>query len=251
VAGKSKAEVEAYVAQYRPKSKIKEGIKPVTITPKKSEDTPVMPLLFLGDQKSLAGDSPEIRKDTAVCTGTTAAPVVEQYAVRFLADRELIDKYREAEAILSGKYRGKAAPALVISELLECFLEKYSPARRQARRQRAAKSDNRNLEQRSPATPPAAATAAVTRSIRDAVLMRDGRRCSYVGPGGKRCNARHNLQVDHIIPRAFGGGNELGNLRCLCKTHNLFMAKELIGRSYMSKFTKTRAVAETVNDSSI
>ncbi|MGE0527948.1 MAG: HNH endonuclease [Bdellovibrionales bacterium] len=30
--------------------------------------------------------------------------------------------------------------------------------------------------------------------------------------------------MDHVLPRALGGGHELSNLRCLCDVHNRLMA---------------------------
>lgn len=43
---------------------------------------------------------------------------------------------------------------------------------------------------------------------------------------GKKCDSRYQLQVDHILPLALGGGNEVSNFRILCRTHNLWMARK-------------------------
>jgi 5-methylcytosine-specific restriction protein A len=48
------------------------------------------------------------------------------------------------------------------------------------------------------------------RGRRAVVLHRDGYKCV-------KCGARAT-DVDHIKPRAFGGGDELTNLQSLCKT---------------------------------
>jgi 5-methylcytosine-specific restriction endonuclease McrA len=52
--------------------------------------------------------------------------------------------------------------------------------------------------------------------IRLAVLERDGYRCTlnYSGCQGR---ATH---VDHVLPRRFGGGDELANLRAACRLCN-------------------------------
>jgi len=48
--------------------------------------------------------------------------------------------------------------------------------------------------------------------IRKAVLVRDGYRCQYCGA--------HADSVDHVVPRAEGGGDEPSNLRACCRKCN-------------------------------
>ncbi|MEK2688579.1 HNH endonuclease [Bdellovibrio sp. GT3] len=49
---------------------------------------------------------------------------------------------------------------------------------------------------------------------------------------GEKCVSRYQLQVDHRMPLALGGTNDLANLRILCRTHNLSEAR----RMNISKF---------------
>jgi 5-methylcytosine-specific restriction endonuclease McrA len=50
--------------------------------------------------------------------------------------------------------------------------------------------------------------------------------CEYVSTETKRrCGTRYQLQIDHRIPLAKGGGNNPENLRLLCRTHNLAEAR--------------------------
>jgi hypothetical protein len=69
-----------------------------------------------------------------------------------------------------------------------------------------------------------AASAGFTRdalppSIRFAVLQRDGFRCRYCGQG-TQSNPPVELEVDHIVPVAAGGNNDLGNLVASCVSCN-------------------------------
>jgi len=52
-------------------------------------------------------------------------------------------------------------------------------------------------------------------SVRFAVLQRDGFRCRYCGMGAQS-NPPVELEVDHVVPVAAGGGNDLGNLVSAC-----------------------------------
>jgi hypothetical protein len=56
-------------------------------------------------------------------------------------------------------------------------------------------------------------------SVRFAVLQRDGFRCRYCGMGAQS-NPPVELEVDHVVPVAAGGSNELGNLVSACAPCN-------------------------------
>ena len=74
------------------------------------------------------------------------------------------------------------------------------------------------------ATPPAKSCAsgrAIPAAVRRQVWQRDGGRCSYLDRRtGRRCNSRHMIEIDHILPYAMGGGGDPGNLRLLCYAHH-------------------------------
>nr|WP_295900546.1 HNH endonuclease signature motif containing protein [uncultured Bdellovibrio sp.] len=45
--------------------------------------------------------------------------------------------------------------------------------------------------------------------------------CEYINSKtGTKCSSKYQLQIDHIRPWALGGGDDIANLRVLCRTHN-------------------------------
>ena len=76
--------------------------------------------------------------------------------------------------------------------------------------------------------PPATESSRARRSrrhipaaVRRAVWRRDGGTCCYQDPlTGVTCGSTHLLQIDHIVPVAQGGSDDIANLRLLCAVHN-------------------------------
>ena len=72
-----------------------------------------------------------------------------------------------------------------------------------------------------PTSKPCASSRAIPAAVRRQVWQRDGGRCSYLDrQTGRRCNSRHLIEIDHILPYALGGGADPGNLRLLCGAHH-------------------------------
>ena len=72
-------------------------------------------------------------------------------------------------------------------------------------------------------------------AIRRAVERRDGGQCTFVSDDGVRCTAKHYLEIDHVLPFAWGGTHDEDNLRLLCQAHNQWMAEDLMGKTFMEQ----------------
>ncbi len=84
-------------------------------------------------------------------------------------------------------------------------------------------------------------TKTITASSRRLVFERARSKCEFPG-----CDSTYQLQIDHRWPRALGGDNKLENLRVLCRIHNIFEAKRLLGREKVDSFrTKSLALEST------
>ncbi len=57
--------------------------------------------------------------------------------------------------------------------------------------------------------------------IRRAIWKRDESQCTFVDLStDERCQARHFVEEDHIVPKAMGGEFTLENIRLRCRSHN-------------------------------
>jgi 5-methylcytosine-specific restriction endonuclease McrA len=73
------------------------------------------------------------------------------------------------------------------------------------------------------------------RTIREQVLLRDGWQCQACGADADT--------VDHLIPRARGGGDNLENLQAMCSPCNLLKSDKLPGEK--SDFFSARRIPRT------
>ena len=93
-----------------------------------------------------------------------------------------------------------------------------SPSRQGAKDRRAAAG--RTPTHAAPTAKPRASGRAIPAAVKRQVWQRDGGRCSYVDrETGRRCNSRHMIEIDHILPYALGGGDP-ANSRLLCEAHH-------------------------------
>jgi 5-methylcytosine-specific restriction endonuclease McrA len=125
----------------------------------------------------------------------------------------------------------------IMDRMAEAFLNAHDPVRRALRRQ--ARGESRAGARREACAPSTKVKSPGRRilpeGVRDAVFLKDGGRCTFVSADGRRCAARERLEADHILPKAKGGGDDLSNLRILCKGHNQFVAEQEFGSAFMAR----------------
>ena len=71
-------------------------------------------------------------------------------------------------------------------------------------------------------------------AVRRETHGRDHGRCAFVSADARRCAARAFLEFDHIQPYARLGAPDAGNLRLLCKAHNLLHARSCFGTMHIA-----------------
>jgi len=208
--------------------------------------------------------------------GSVEAARPEVYNFRFSGGRKLKEKLERLAEVLGIENPRSRMPE-VIERALDLALEKRDPQRKLERRRKreAARARTRPDEapagartgsaggppasgdrarsteapardvSRSPGSaggPPASSSSAarsryISGAVRERVLERAGYRCEWEGSGGVRCARRSGLEIDHVRPYGKGGGWGEGNLRVLCRAHNLFAA----GREYGDGFMRGKA----------
>lgn len=141
----------------------------------------------------------------------------------------LLDKIQEALDLDS-----HLDPARNVADMLGRALELYLGQRK---RRRFAATER-----------PRPAASRVTRRVPAANLrvayQASGGQCQYVAPDGRRCGARAFLEIDHIIPRAQGGGHD--QLRVYCRAHNQRAAELAFGEDHMARARRTSALRRDV-----
>src|SRR5438552_4084619 len=91
---------------------------------------------------------------------------------------------------------------------------------------------------RAPSKAPGENDRYVPAAVKRAVWERDQGRCTWPMGDGDVCGSTHRLEFDHDLEVALGGKPTIGNIRLLCKSHNLMKAERHLGRDFMAKFRK-------------
>lgn len=143
--------------------------------------------------------------------------------ISFTATEGLLAGIERARALLRHKHpTGRLEH--VIGEAITALLDARDPQRRLARKaarrqgaQRGGETDGRPSRR-------------IPQGVRDAVLRRDGERCSFVAADGRRCESTEWLEYDHVRPWALGGRSDNPvNVRILCRAHNQHSSRRIFG----------------------
>jgi 5-methylcytosine-specific restriction endonuclease McrA len=173
-----------------------------------------------------------------------------RYKVEFTASAELCEKLELCRDLLSHAEPSRDLAAVVerAVDLLLADLQKKRLARTKRPRRDGvapAKQPDRKNAPGGETTPSGETTSGrvasrlpsrrVSNPTRRHVFERDGLRCTYVSPGGRRCGARAFLELDHAHPRGAGGSDEPENLRVRCRAHNQLWAEQAYGREHIER----------------
>ena len=78
-------------------------------------------------------------------------------------------------------------------------------------------------------------TRYIPAEVKRSVWQRDRGQCTFVGPEGRRCEARRFLEFDHVQEFARGGVASVEGLRLRCRAHNQYGAECTFGAGFMQR----------------
>lgn len=217
--GLPKQEAQKLAAQYQPAAQPKRE----TIRAKKVVVAPITATM-----KVTQGNLLTPGEDTKPSTSLVA--VEERFSLSLEVDAECMELINDAK-----RYSGKVK----LSDLMKVVLKEYVKRKKPAvtatpvTATPIAKTETRRSKtEESRVLKP---SRYISRKVKDEVRVRDGERCTYVSPEGRRCGEMVGLQFDHAIPFSHGGESSRENLRLKCSAHNLLYAEEVFGREFMDQ----------------
>lgn len=198
-------------------------------------------------ERKLAAHFPEMRMPPEKARALTA----EMTRLELNLPQELLAKLERLQQLMAHKnFSGRYD--LLFDAMAEIALDHLDPERKESRktqkRERTSlgtsqvkkvKQVNSEAEETTPHPPD---TKPLSRHIpsvtRRRVWLRAEGRCEYHdNMTGKRCSARHGMQIDHIQEFSCGGTHDLGNLRLYCGAHNRARGK---AAEYLRRTTRER-----------
>jgi hypothetical protein len=244
----SARQVDIIIARFKPLSLLRESVRPVYI--KKSPDTPAPDKTTTADKNISEVGHESGRKFTADVGGRTFTTcksnhqhqkmLEQKFKLEFAVNPAFMEKLEETKALLSKKYPRGVSFEQLFEVIMDEYLEKHSPKRRNSKRAKRKAIDNNTTKtstgfNKTNMTGPDKQSRHIPAAIQDKVFARDKGRCAYISKDGVRCNSTWNLQIDHIKPYAKGGNHTIKNLRLLCAGHNQFEAERMYGKEFMNR----------------
>jgi hypothetical protein len=210
--GKSQEEAQLLAVEYQPKPVPRDLVRALPMPP-----APLVAVAVVPVGTTAPTPPPEVVKPLT--------PELRRLNVTVSAD--FIAELEQVRAALSHKCPDGNFEQ-VVREAFKLVLERD--------RKRKALTDRPRAQPETPGENDRYVPAAVKR----AVWERDQGRCTWPMGDGEVCGSTHRLEFDHDLEVALGGKPTIGNVRLLCKSHNLMKAEQHLGRTLMAKFRPLR-----------
>jgi hypothetical protein len=229
--GRSKQDVERLLAGLFPQPEVPPSIRQTT--------TARPPAVVVGAPlPTLVASTPPATPVAAAVAAPapTTRPLVrplsaETYEIRFTASAETRERLRRAQDLL-----GHAVPTGDIAQVFDralTVLVADLERRKFAATPRPRKSRGQQTESRN-----------IPADVQRAVVARDGGRCAFVAPSGRRCGEARALEFHHLQPYGAQGEPTVDNIQLRCRAHNRYEAELFYGPS--RRFRSGNVVSEPV-----
>jgi len=224
---KSREEIERLLAERFPKLDVPAQVTLIPGTPMACVDEGSPGNVGNAVSQALTdAETPPARSSDRVTPLST-----ESYAVQFTRSREADERFRYAQTLLGSRVKSSDL-AEVYGRAIEALVERLEKARFGAcanprKGESLARSGSRHA----------------SNEVKRSVWIRDQGRCTYKSASGRRCEARADLQFDHIKEFARGGEATVDNIRLRCSGHNQHTAEQTYGAGFMKR-KREEAAAE-------
>ncbi len=159
-------------------------------------------------------------------TVTPLAP--QRYKVQFTASAETYEKLTRAQDLLRHQ--------IPDGDLDQILCRALTALLGDLARQKFAATDRPRAGRRT-----APASRHIPAEVKRAVWLRDGGRCAFVGPSGRRCAATGFLEFHHVKPHAAGGESTADNIQLRCRAHNAYEAELYFGPTTLARIRERAA----------
>jgi 5-methylcytosine-specific restriction endonuclease McrA len=251
IADKSQRQVFTIVSRFEPRIKHQDNTRPVMVrqpveAPRERQHARALNSscelalaaskqggLVLGENHHRNGGKKSSTPETS--TPEPEMETVKMHQVNCLVEDEVMQMLNRCKELMSGKFPTGIDYNTLMQELAAEWLKKHDPV------QRAEHRENKKKQSPKKKQDAGEVSRHISPATRDAVFNRDDGQCTYVGPNGKRCESKWDLEIHHDeVPYALGGGHSLDNIRLLCAAHNKLEAERVFGFEHMKKFAKQR-----------
>jgi len=271
IAGRSLREVQEIACGYGHEKQVKDRLTPIgkriIEAPASSPNSPDLSKsnsdLFNGRHENQDSGSGLPTENASSKNGTSQGNRSKErsqtvYKIQFEINEATKAKLTEVQSLLSSKYPKGVSYEQLLTACLDGYIEKHSSAARDRRRkERQARTEVKEKQQQqrseevkakqAEVTPPPQQKPVVTPPIksryipvalRDSVWRRDQGKCTFIEPGGCRCESKWDLEIEHLVPFALGGTHDISNLTLRCRAHNMTTAYHRFGANKINAMIK-------------
>jgi hypothetical protein len=217
---KTRHELEHLIAERFPRADVAarvEAIPPAPLALAAVEGAPGPP----HGADILGPDDADVAPGCAHDRGRVRPLSRESYAVQFTRSREDDERFRYLQDLLGHQVaRGNLAKVYdrAVRELIAKMERvRFGACAKPRKGSQGASTDTRY----------------VPAQVKREVWQRDGGRCTFVSESGRRCEARGEVEFDHVKEFARGGETTVDGLRLRCRGHNQYTAEQTFGVGFM------------------
>ena len=222
---KSREEIERLVAERFPRLDVPDQTSPVPAIDATCADEQ-------GSPGNVGNTDPQALTAADAAHSARVTPLsAASYSVQFTRSREADERFRYAQTLLGSRVKSGDL-AEVYDRAIEALVEKLEKTRFGACAS-PRKGGRRTRE----------GSRHVSNDVKRAVWIRDQGQCTYESTSGRRCEARADLQFDHVKEFARGGEATVENIRLRCPGHNRHTAEQTYGAGFMKQKREQAAAA--------